>query len=532
MSSRAITARAFRQIRIGATVWGVAFGATVASSAVTYANSYPDRASRLHLLATTGHDRGLAMLLGPVSGIGTVGGYTVYKVFVFLTSIGAVWGLLIATRLLRGEEDAGRWQLVLANRVRAARATSATLVACYAAVVVVFVGTTALALLAARSPKVDLGAGATVLFGLSLAIAPAAFVAIGAVTSQLGRTRRVATGLGMAVFGVTFVVRMIADSGHSAQWLLWLTPFGWTERVRPYTENDAWPLLVAAVVIVVLLGLAVTLAARRDAGTGVIATSDVARMRAFGLRSPFRLAMRLDGPVLGAWCAGAIAAGLAFGTIAKVASGAVSSSVTDTLGKFGVRGNLVLQYFGVAFLFFATIVALLPVSGIGAAADDTTSGRLGFVLTQPVTRTAVFASRLVLVASTVVVTGLLTGIAAWLGAKTQGVDAGLGRMAGAGLNVVPTALLVLGIGAFVLAVAPRAAVRAVYGVVIASLLIDLVASLASGVSWLAHVSLFHYMALAPASRADATTIVVTLLVAVALCGAALVAFRTRDLRAA
>jgi hypothetical protein len=31
--------------------------------------------------------------------------------------------------------------------------------------------------------------------------------------------------------------------------------------------------------------------------------------------------------------------------------------VSDTLDKFGVRGDLVLQYFGVAFLFFATIVA-------------------------------------------------------------------------------------------------------------------------------------------------------------------------------
>ena len=69
------------------------------------------------------------MLLGPVSAIDTVGGYTVYKGFVFLTTIGAIWALLAATRLLRGEEDAGRWQLVLAGSTRAARATAATLVA-------------------------------------------------------------------------------------------------------------------------------------------------------------------------------------------------------------------------------------------------------------------------------------------------------------------------------------------------------------------------------------------------------------------
>ena len=532
MSEWAITTRAFKQVWIGATVWAITFGVTVAASAVTYSNSFPDRASRLRLLASTGHDRGLAMLLGPVAAIDTVGGYTVYKGFVFLTTIGAIWGLLIATRLLRGEEDAGRWQLVLAGRVRAERATAATLVACFAAVAVVFAGTTLITLLAARDPDVDLGAGATILYGLSLVIAPAVFVGVGALTSQLGRTRRVATGLGMAVFAVAFVVRMIADSGEATKWLLWLTPFGWTERIRPYTDNDPAPLLVAAIAVAALVGTTLALAARRDAGAGVIATSDVSRLRPRGLRSHLGLVLRMDAPVLGAWCLGAIVAGFAFGIIAKVASGAVSSSVSDTLGKFGVQGNLVLQYFGVAFLFFATIVALLPVGEIGAAANDDTSGRLAYVLTQPVARVTLLAERVALAAVTLVATGLLTGVAAWLGAKTQGVDPGLARLAGAGLNLVPTALVVLGVGAVALALAPRAAVRVVYGVVIASLLVDLVASLATGLRWLGHLSVFHYMALAPAAHVSALNVVVTLVVAGALCGTALVLFGRRDVSGA
>ena len=69
----------------------------------------------------------MSILLGPISAIDTVGGYTVYKRFVFLTTIGAVWGLLTATRLLRGEEDTGRWHLVLAGSDAPGRATLATL---------------------------------------------------------------------------------------------------------------------------------------------------------------------------------------------------------------------------------------------------------------------------------------------------------------------------------------------------------------------------------------------------------------------
>ena len=146
----AVARRAFRQIWIGATVWALVFGGTIAASALSYVNSFPDAASRRQLLRTTGGDTGLSILLGPISAIDTVGGYTVYKAFVFLTTIGAIWGLLTTTRLLRGEEDTGRWHLVLAGGTRPGRATLATIIALGAAVGIVFAGTTLITL--ARRP--------------------------------------------------------------------------------------------------------------------------------------------------------------------------------------------------------------------------------------------------------------------------------------------------------------------------------------------------------------------------------------------
>jgi ABC-2 type transport system permease protein len=524
----AVARRTFKQVWIGAAIWAVVFGGTIAASAQTYVTSFPDVASRQQLAASTAGDTGMAILLGPVSAIDTVAGYTVYKCYVFLTTIGAIWGLLAATRLLRGEEDSGRWQLVLAGGTRASRATVATLAALGAAVAVVFGGCTLFTLLAARNPDVAFGVGATLLYASSIAIAPAVFVAVGAFTSQLSRSRRLATGLGMGVFGFAFVVRMIADSGPTTRWLLWFTPFGWTERMRPFTGNDARPLVLAVASVVILVGASTLSASRRDAGAGALASRDVSPPRDFGLRSPSRLAVRLELGVLAAWCAYAAAAGFAFGIVSKVATGAVPTSISDTLDKFGVHGSFVRQYFGVAFLLVATVVALLPASQIGAAAGEETSGRLVHVLAQPTRRFSVLGGRLALAAGAVATSGLLGGVAAWLGAKTQGVDPGFGRMLVAGLNVVPTALLVLGIGAFVLARFPRAATRTVYGVVVWSLLIDLLGSMISGISWLEHLSLFRYMALAPAQDPSAPTIGITLAIAGALCVASTIVFDRRD----
>jgi putative exporter of polyketide antibiotics len=103
-------------------------------------------------------------------------------------------------------------------------------------------------------------------------------------------------------------------------------------------------------------------------------------------------------------------------------------------------------------------------------------------------------------------------------------------MVGAGLNVIPTALLVLGFGAMAVALAPRAAARTVYVVVTASLIIDLLASMVDSAAWLGHLSLFHYMALAPAEDVDPTTIVVTVVLAAALCLAAIAGFSRRDVQ--
>ncbi len=527
----AVARQAFKQVRIAAVAWAVVFGGTVAASALTYVTSFPTAASRHQLLSTTGADKGLAVLLGPVSSIDTVGGYTVYKCFVFLTTFGAIWAILAATRLLRREEEAGRWQLMLAGSTEASRATAATLSALGAAVTILFGGTTLITLLAGRNAKVGFGMGETLLYGLSITIAPAVFGAVGALTAQLGRTRRMATGLGLGIFGVSFVVRMIADSGPQSRWLLWATPLGWTELMRPFTQNDPWPLVPAAAATVGLCIAAVMLASRRDAGTGVLASRDVSPLRPFGLGSPFGLATRLELPVIAAWCAGAAAAGFAFGIIVKVTTGAVPASLNNTLEKFGVKGTFANQYFGVAFLLVAAIVALLPAGQVGAASDEETSGRMLHALAQPTSRAALFGGRLVLSGLGITASGLLAGLSAWLGAKSQGVDLDLTTMVGAGLNVVPTALVALGIGATLLAVAPRRAAAA-YVVVVGSLLVDLLGSIMASLSWLSHLSLFHYMALAPAQHPDLATIAIVLSVATALGVIATMLFVRRDLQSA
>ncbi len=324
----AIARRAFRQVRTGAAALGVTFGAVAASSALTYVTSFPTEASRRTLAASLSGDAGFSVLLGQVDAIGTVGGYTAYKCYVFLTTIGAVWAALAATRLLRGEEDAGRWDLVLAGRTDPARATMATLSGMAAAFGVVFVGTTAMTMAAGARPGVDFRPMGSVVFGLSILVAPVVFGAVAALCSQLAQTRRLATALTMGVFGIAFVLRMIGDSSPRSHRLLWASPLGWVELMRPFAANDARPLVVAVVVTAGLCGAVVVLAWRRGVGGGLLSTSAASRLRPFGLRSPLGLATRLNAAVLGGWAVGIATVSFVLGIAPKAATSAVAGSTS------------------------------------------------------------------------------------------------------------------------------------------------------------------------------------------------------------
>ena len=527
----AIAFRAFRQLRLAAIVLGVTFGAVAASAAVTYVDSFPTEASRRAIAASLSGDAGFSVLFGQVGAIDTVGGYTAYKCFVFLSTIGAVWAALSVTRLLRGEEDSGRWQLVLAGRTSPARATSATLGGVAAAIGVVCVVTMVLTMVAGARPGVDFSVADAAMFGLSLVVAAASFAVVAALCSQLAQTRRLATALSIGAFAVAFVVRMIADSNASSHWLLWATPLGWVELMQPLTGNRLAPLVPAVVTIAGLGALSVVLASRRDGGHGVLATRDTTPVRPFGLATPLGLTARLTAGVLGGWAAGMAATSFVFGVVAKPAADALagSSSVGTTLTRFGAGGTGATQYLAVAFVLIGAVLALVPASQISAARDEEAAGRLAHILATPTTRPAWLGGRLALAAAAIVAMGLLSGAATWAGATSQGADVSLGTTVVAGVNIVPAALLVLSIGAIAFALVPRIAPAATYLVVAWSLIIDLVGSLVTGLSWLTRLSLFHYVSRAPAQDPSWSSLALYTGAAVLLSTLAIVVFDHRDM---
>jgi ABC-2 type transport system permease protein len=484
-------------------LWGYVFGIFVASSAWSYTSIYKTARARAQLAAAFGDNRATIALFGRAPRLDTVGGFTVFKISMTLMIIGSVWALLTSSRLLRGEEDAGRWDLLLSGLTTRRGATAQALAglglgaACLWAVTAVITAGSGL------SSRVDIAAGPGLFLALALVCPAVMFLAVGAVTSQLAPTRRQAAGYGALVLGVSYCLRMVGDASTSLHWLVWLSPLGWVEQLAPLTGNDPLPLLPVAALTAVLVAVAMHLAGGRDVGASVLPDRSHAPAHLGLLRSALGLSIRLTRGLALSWLTAVAVAGLLFGYVAKGAGETLKgSSIQQTFDKLGATGGGLGAYLGVTFLIVASLIAFAAAGHIGAARTEEAEGRLDHLLVQPLARTRWLAGRLAVALAVVVTCGVAGGLGTWLGVVSQGSGIGAGTLVAAGLNACAPAVFLLGIGLLLFGLWPRVATAGVYAVLAWSLLIELIGGIGALSRWLLDTSVFHHVTTAPAVPVD------------------------------
>ena len=512
-------------------LWGLVFGATIAASASSYPGLFPTAASRANLARSFQGNAAWAALFGPLRRLDTVAGYTAYKSGMFVVILGAIWGLLLATRTLRGEEDAGRWELFLAGQTTRARAAAQAAIGLGVGFVALWLPTFLLTAAAGASPKVHIGVGASLFFATSLLAAAAMFMAIGMFVGQLAATRRDANLIGGGVLAASYLVRMVADSDSGLAWLRWASPLGWIEELRPLTGSRPLAFLPIAALVAVLVVVALRVAGQRDLGASALASRDTAKPRTLLLTGQAGLTLRLTRPVIAAWIAVLVVTGLVFGLVAQAAGTALrgAQGIEQAIRRLGGTTSGAASYLGFVFVVAAALVAVAVAGQIAAMRNEEAAGHLDNLLVRPVARWRWLVVRLGLALGLVVVASALAGFAAWVGAASQHADVGLGELLNAGLNVVPPAVFVLGVGGLAFGVWPRAAIGVTYGLVVWSFVVETVAAAFDSNHWLRDTSpLLH---IAPVPAADPNWAAAAGLVGLGLLAAALgvAAFGRRDL---
>jgi polyether ionophore transport system permease protein len=520
-----VARRALRDARVRTIAFAYLFAAVAFIQPVSYRHTYPTIADRLSFARAFGANKAVVLFYGQAHDLLTVGGYSAWRVGGTLSLFAAAFGLLAAVRAMRAEEDTGRAELVLAGIIDRQAHYLASIAAIAVAIAVLWVAAFA------GSVAGGLPAGGSAYLALA-AVSPAVvFAGVGAITSQLAPTRRLALELGGAVAALAFLLRVIADTSTSAGWLRWTTPLGWAEELRAFTGARPVVLALPIAASAILMTAAARIYRSRDIGSGVLSADDTAAPRTGLLSSTTQQALRSERTSLFVWLSSVGLFAAVVGVISNsISSAGISKQLDKTLSKLGSGSVLTPKgYLSFSFLFFVLAVSLFACSQVAAARHEEADQRLETLLALPVSRRRWLGGRLALAAGAAVVISLCAGVLAWGGARSQGVDVSLATMIGVGANCLPPALLFLGIAAVAYGTVPRAAAGIAYGLVAAAFLWQLFGALLGAPRWLVVVTPFAHVGLVPAQPFQAVGAAVMVAVGLLCTLGAVWQFERRDL---
>jgi ABC-2 type transport system permease protein len=505
-ATSAIARRAFADGRTRTISFALLFAFVAVANVAGFQHGFSTLKDRLNFARSFGGDASVRLFYGEPHELLTAGGYVAWRVGGLMSIFAAVWGLLAAVRALRTEEDAGRWELILAGTVRRRQALLAALAAIVAGIAVLWLATFLGLILG------GLRAGGSAY----LALAPA---------------RRVALELGIATLALMLILRVIADTSAGAGWLRWATPLGWSEELRAFANPQPAVLFLPLLASVALLVLAAKIALRRDIGSGLIEARDRTAPRLWLLSSPTALALRGERGSLAGWLFGVGGFAAIIGVISTTFTTAkLPENLRRELARIGgATITTPTGVLGLYFLFFVLVVSLFACGQIAAARHEEAGQQLETLLALPVGRRKWLTGRLALALGGSIVLAFSAALLAWAGARSQGASVSLPRMLQAGANCLPATLLFLSLSALTFAALPRATSGIAYGLVSVAFVWQLFGSVLGAPAWLLGISPFHHVGLVPAQPFKGLAAAIMLLLAAAGVLAAFALFQRRDL---
>lgn len=443
----------------------------------------------------------------------------------YLSVLIALMSILLVVRYTRVEEQSGRADLVRANVV----GRHAPL----AAVVVIVVFTNfVVAVLVLASMLLDplFGMEGSLLFVAGQFLTGLAFAGVTLIAVQVTEYSRTATSLAAGVgIGTAFVLRALGDMGaEHGTWLSWLSPLAWPQQTAPFVLDRWWPLLLSAGLAVLTTGIGAFLSTKRDVGAGLVAPrSGKARASGF-LSSPLGLAWRLERHSIAWWAGSLFVIGLAYGAFAaQIVPGDMPEALLQVMGG---EENIQAGYLAFTTLFNVVIVAIYAILAMQGLRTEETSGRGEPVLATGVSRWGWLGSNVVVGAIGTTLILLAAGLGlAFSAASAIGDWSLLPDLMLAHLNLLPAALVVLGLATLLFGVFPRGIGLTWFLVGWGFLAATFAHLLPNLPDWLLNLSPFEHPASMPVEKFEAAPVVWLSVITVATIVVGLIGFRARDI---
>ncbi|MEV8267865.1 polyketide antibiotic transporter [Microbacterium sp. NPDC076911] len=371
-------------------MWVVGTAAMAGLGYVGVVSSFATEQERAALLAAALANPVILLFRGLPSGAEEAT-FIIFLIFPWLAILASMMSLFLAVRHTRGDEEEGRGELVAATP--AGRTLPVIATAAHG-----IIANSALALLtAAAFVAVGLDPAGSLIAGGAAAAVGVTFLGVGLLAAQLMRTSRGANALSVWIMLTTFLICGFGNAigtpsddltRMESSWLTWLSPFGWGENVRAFSDNLLWPLLLCLALGGVLSATAILMASRRDLGESFVAERLGRASATPALSTSTGLAWRLArGGALG-WAIGGFLVGVLATTLATVVEeiGAENPSVQEMINQIAGVGDVDQATLTTFFTMLGVLAACAGVQVICRARQEETRGTAEIVLAAPLAR--------------------------------------------------------------------------------------------------------------------------------------------------
>ncbi len=502
-------------------LWTIGIIVMVAASAASIESLFPTQAD-LDAAAAGSDNPAIRAFNGPAQALDTLGGQVAFQVGAPGFVIAALGSILMTTRLTRREEESGRLELVRSLPVGRGSSMAAAAIVLGAMNALIGLGV-AVACLGAGLPAAGSWA-----FGLGFTTVGWVFTATALVAAQVAPTSRAASGLAGVVLALAFLLRAVGDMTNGV--LSWFSPIGWAQAARPWADERWWVFVLPLVATVAIGALARALLVRRDLGGGLLPARRGPASAVPGLSTPLALAVRQQRGLVIGWSVALAVFGFVYGVIINSIEDFVSDNdaMADFMAADAGGASLTDSYLAQSIRVLALIASGFTAQAVLRARGEETSGRAEPLLALPVTRRSWLGSHATIAAvgSVVVIVAAALWVAIGVVIATGDFDT-VGSLFGAALAYLPALAVVVGVGLVLTGWAPRAAV-ATWAVVSAALIIGMFGPVLNLPDWVANLSPFEHIALAPAEPAATAPIVILSLLAVVLAVAGFAGITRRD----
>lgn len=545
---RTVWSKTLRDYRVPALCWGLFLALYPYATYAAYGAGTKNEGQTFVELG-----RSFLFFADPVA-LNTPDGFTTWRgLSVLIPVLLSIWTLLAGSRLVRGEEERGSMDLLLATPLARTRLIVEKLIALL--IVLLFIGVLIGlgALGGQNSAKVTVDAGRALLAGLNVSLIAFFYAAVALFLSQLFINRGTAAGITGAMIALSFLLDSSGRSIENADWLRHLSPLYYYNANKPliasYPAHYGEALVLIGLTLVLLVS-SVIMFVRRDiggiafpalqrGGSGKQArTVSSLLQRAYNdlsNRSVLLRAVRAQAPATFWWLFSIV--------VYTCWMTALTKSILEPLKKI-LGGNPALaQLFsgqdvatnaGFLSLIVFTLVAVLVVAFALTQAlrwpSDLDAGRQELVLVTPLARGRILLERFAAVFVVALLAPLLIWVSVVLTANSTDLAVDVGRVAQASLGFLPMELVMI---AFVYALASRVRSSLLTGITIFYLALAFVSeflhSFLNIPEWTMRLSIFHNYGNPVKDGLDWTAFSVMLAIAVLLLIAGVLQFRRSDI---